>query len=236
MTTADFDAEGLEALARLELLQGTLPLEQANLSQRYEAYGAADDPWTAKAAVAYRAMHDHGGWVASVGDELAVELDIRENAELYAAVGGFDVSEITQGLGVWWSPSATWFQLGRTLLAPQIQLGPPEFEQPRSSELEAFNALSQTLLEAGAQVLTTFFTTIATSGARLVEATGRSGRRRGHQREFAFVAEFARQRALLFRDGPDSNGRYLAWREVSERQLSEVLESARAASEAWAEA
>lgn len=60
-------------------------------------------------------MSEVGGFVASVGDELSCELDIREHAELYAAVGGFDVNEITHGLGVGRSPSATWFQLGETL-------------------------------------------------------------------------------------------------------------------------
>src|SRR5436190_1115063 len=94
--------ETLTELADLELFQG-LETPGGRPSERrrelYELFGSPDEPWATKAQEAYAAMARNGGYVASVGDQLSAEVDILENAEMYAALGGFSVSEITTGLG-----------------------------------------------------------------------------------------------------------------------------------------
>jgi hypothetical protein len=202
VSDANFEPESLAALARMELLQG---IREESADQRrslYDRFGGKNDRWIDKARNAYAAMREVNGFVASVGDQLSCELDIRENAELYAAIGGFDVSEITHGLGSWWSPSATWFQSGRAL-ADNAGL--------RDPALEDFEAASRLLLEAGAHSLATFFSAVAAGGVRLFASTGR----RHSRREFGFVAEVARRRGLVFRKGPDLNGHYLRGEHVN---------------------
>lgn len=209
MSDASFDQEALYALARFELLQGFQLRDVENQRrQLYNRFGAPEDPWIRKAWIAYGAMHQMRGFVASVGDQLSCELDIREHAGLYAAVGGFDVREITQGLGAWWSPSATWFQSGRTLAAGAGLANP---------DSEDFESMSRLLLDAGAHSLASFFAKVTEGGVRLISLGGKRWRRR--RREFAFIAEVARIRGLLFRDGPDENGRYLREEDVKEADI-----------------
>jgi len=209
VSNASSDLESLHALARLELLQGIQGTDAAGRRRRlYNRFGAPEDPWVRKARVAYESMHHVDGFVASVGDQLSCELDVREHADLYAAVGGFDVSQITQGLGAWWSPSATWFESGRSLAA-QAGLANPDSED--------FEAMSRLLLDAGAHNLATFFFTVATGGLELISSSDWLWRR--SRKELAFVVEVARVRGLLFQDGPDENGRYLREEDVKESDI-----------------
>jgi hypothetical protein len=161
-----------------------------------------------------------GGFVASVGDELSCELDIRENAELYAAVGGFDVSEITHGLGAWWSPSAAWFQTGQVLIST---------EELRSLALEDFEATSRLLLDAGAHALANFFATVVSGGQRVLNSGGLLLWRRRARRELLFVTEIARVRGLLFRDGPDEDGHYLRGEPINVAEIVDTVTRSRRA-------
>ena len=221
MSSISNEPELLIQLARLELLQGVLPQESAERrSSLYDSFGAAEDRWVDKARNAYSAMSATNGFVASVGDELSCELDIRENAELYAAVGGFDVSEITHGLGAWWSPSAAWFQTGQILIAT---------DGLRGLAFEDFEATSRLLLEAGARALANFFATVTSGGQRLLSSGGRLLWRRRARRELLFVTEIARVRGLLFRDGPDEDGHYLRGEPVDVAEIVDTVTRSRRA-------
>jgi hypothetical protein len=216
VSNASFEAESLHVLARTELLQGILseesPEERTSL---YRRFGAENDSWINNARNAYAAMRTVDGFVASVGDQLSCELDIRENAELYAAVGGFGISEITHGVGSWWSPSATWWQSGRALA---------DNEGLRNPASEDFEAVSRLLLDAGAHSLATFFSAVAAGGLRLVTSTSRRSRR---HRQFRFVAEVALRRGQLFQDGPDENGHYLRGEPVSVTDIIDAVKRPR---------
>lgn len=215
------EPEALFQLARIELLQGILPEEFGEQrSSIYDSFGAPGDRWIDKARTAYSAMSAGRGLVASVGDELSCELDIRENAELYATVGGFEVSEITRGLGTWWSPSATWFQTGQVFRAS---------EEFRNLAFEDFETASRLLLEAGAHTLANFFSTVAGGGQRFLSSHGRLLWQRRVRREVIFVAEVARVRSLLFRDGPDREGRYLRGEPVDLTDIVDAVTRSRRA-------
>jgi hypothetical protein len=228
VSDTSFEPEPLVTLARIELLQGILPQGElsAEASQQrrslYDSFGTPEDPWVDKARAAYAAMSEVGGFVASVGDQLCCELDIRENAEMYAAVGGFEVSEITHGLGAWWSPSGTWFHSGPAL-AESALLTDPAFED--------FPALSRLLLDASANNLASFFARVAAGGLRLATAGARVPWTRRRRRQFLLMAEVARARGLLFRDGPHADGRYLGEEQVEVKDLVEVVRRPRTASE-----
>jgi hypothetical protein len=223
VSTSSFESESATALARIELLQGILPAESAaQRSELYDSFGVPGVPWPVKARAAYAAMSEIGDYVASVGDQLACELDIREHAELFAAVGGFHPNEITHGLGGWWSPSATWFLSGGTLVARA------DLSEPASRD---FPAASRLLLDAGAHNLASFFSRVAAGGLRLASAGGRAPWSRRRRREILFVAEVARARGLLFRDGPRADGRYLGREPVDVTELIEEVTRSRTASQ-----
>jgi len=212
--TRDMSAYELAVeLAGRELMQGIQEWSDRRRAFLYGAFASTDSPWVDKARLAYLNMVAIPGWTASVGDQLLAELDIRENAELYAAVGGFDISEILQGLGSWWSPSATWYRSGRDLRDAVDQL--PEFEQ-----------LTELLLGAGANSLTRFFDTIVSGGLRALRLR-KTGIKSSRNRDVAFVVEMARVRGLLFATGPNEVGRYLSDATVSAREIGEVLQSRR---------
>jgi hypothetical protein len=206
----------------MELLQGILPAESLERRRSlYDSFGTPEDLWTDKARAAYAAMSEIDGFVASVGDQLSCELDIREHADLYAAVGGFHASEITHGLGVW-SPSATWFLSGKALA---------EREELRDPANDDFPAASQLLLDAGAHNLASFFSRVAAGGLRLASSGGRAPWLRRRRREVLFVAEVARMRGLLFREGPKEGGRYLGGEPLEVIDLIEAVTRSRAASQ-----
>lgn len=215
MSVAGFEPELLATLARIELLQGIPSPESAGerSTQRrslYETFGTKEDRWVDRARAAYMAMSRAGDFVASVGDQLLCELDIREHAELYAAIGGFHSSEITHGLGAWWSPSARWFLSGSALAASA------NLEDPVNDD---FAAITRLLLDAGADNLASFFARIAEGSLRLAESGGRRPWRRRRRRQFLLLAEIARMRGLRFRDGPDDYGRYLSDELVNAAEL-----------------
>ncbi len=215
MSADGFETDPSAELALLELRQGINgnqfdPEFAAKRRELYGFFGEPDDPWVEKARAAYAAMSSHEGpVVATVGDQLAAELDVREHAELYAAVGGFDVTEITQGLGAWWSPSATWFRDGRVFVET------PEEEHRQTTD--------KLLLDAGANALATFFATVAEGGLPLVRRRSLSPWRRTRQREFAFIIWVAHTRSLLFRAGPDEHGHYLRDDRVSRDEILDAI-------------
>jgi hypothetical protein len=212
LSAAGFERDPSAELALLELRQGIdanqspeFPIRRRDL---YDLYGRPDDPWVEKARAAYAAMSRHDGLIASVGDQLAAELDVREHAELYAAVGGFDVTEITQGLGAWWSPSATWFRDG-----PIFAEAPYEGPEP----------IETLLRDAGANALANFFATVVEGGLPLVGSPSLFPWRRRRQREFAFIISVAHARSLLFRAGPDERGHYLRDDKVSSDEILDAI-------------
>ena len=94
-------------LARRELMQGLEEFPERRRSYLYNQFSVPGDGdrWVDRAARAYQSMTSIGGWTSSVGDLLLAELDVRDNADLYAAVACVDIAEISGGLGAWWSPS-----------------------------------------------------------------------------------------------------------------------------------
>jgi len=204
--------ETLAELADLELLQG-FDDRGVELSERrrelYEGFkSTADEPWATTAKAAYAAMARHGDYVASVGDQLSADIDILENADVYASLGGFSVSEITTGLGSRWSPPAIWFRFGRELAGSD-------------SDVE----VRQLLLRAGAEGLADFYARVAGGAVALTRSSrwrlGQSVRRR----EIAFISGVLLFRRDRFLEGPRENGRYLTDERVS---LEEILQAVRA--------
>ncbi len=208
-----FPEDSLETLARLELLQGVVPPEESASLRDLIYLRLPAGLWVDRARIAYEEMAGRGGFVASVGDLLSAELDILDQASLYAAIGGFPASEITHGLGAWWSPTATWFQSGRVLLEES------NLEDPTGADFDVF---SQLLLRAGARSLVTFFAAVASGGQRAVDSPRARRRPRTDARAVAFVVAVARHRGRLFRDGPREDGRYLGSDAVSVGEIHDV--------------
>jgi hypothetical protein len=217
MSSVSFDHEMVVSLARIELLQGILREESSDRRQSlYDNFGSSGNRWIDRARSAYEAMSEIPGWTSSVGDQLLAEIDIREHAELYSAVGGLEVTEITHGRGTWWSPSATWFWYGSELIASAELIDPVGAD---------FDEAAQLLLEAGAHSLARFFSAVVTGGLASLDS-GRNGAfSRKHFKEAAFVVEVARMRGLLFRDGPDRNGRYLGRESVQTEDIVGMLKN-----------
>jgi hypothetical protein len=199
-------------LAHIELYQGVGPPRREQRLELYGLFGSMRDPWSAKARSAYEAMTRVRGYVASIGDQLLAELDVLENAEFYAALGGFEVTQITRGLGLWWSPSATWFEYGRSLLPA---------DQERSNDLAT---RAQPLLEAGADVLAHFYGSVASGGLVQLDHLRSYPWRRARRKELAFVIGVLIERRRRFLDGPDENGRYLHDEPLS---IEELVSTAR---------
>jgi hypothetical protein len=191
VSSLEFADDVHSRMARVELLQG-LDVEPDDRRALYDRFGGDEDPWSTKARAAYEAMGAAGGFVASVGDLLAAELDVWEHADVYAAIGGFDSGDITDGLGTWWAPTAAWYLFGREITAGA----------------EGFDQMASALLEAGASTLSSFYSTVARGGLRVVE-----GRwwpwQATIRRELALATGILVQRSQLFLAGPREDGRYL---------------------------
>lgn len=213
MSVSDDYGDVATRLALLELRQGIEAVSPPERAELYNAFGRPDDEWVTKARSAYAAMSEVQGTAASVGDELAAELDIVENAELYAALGGFDAVEITEGLGTWWSPSANWYVVGlRFRAATEDQIRDPI----------AFDRL---LVQAGASALADFFGAVARGGHSMIERRVLSPAQRRDRIELAFLIAVIAERSRLFRAGPDVRGRFFQSPPPSEAELSEMLAS-----------
>lgn len=212
--------EALAELAELELLQGFEVLDGTRSERRralYDLFGSAEVPWATKAHTAYTAMAREGGYVASVADQLSAELDIFENTDVYAAIGGLDAAEITTGLGSWWSPSATWFLYGRVLSA----------SDPERPFFDDRTAIRQLLLRLGAFSLARFYEHVADGALRLTKSKRWLPGRRARRREVAFVAGVLTLRRTLLLEGPGKDGRYFSTESVSPEEIIEAARSSK---------
>jgi hypothetical protein len=186
-------------IARLEILQGVVSVDGEERNALYYSFGPEESSWEDMAATAYRAMASIGGTVATIGDELLAELDIRSNLRLWATTAGWDEESFLAGAGTWWSPSANWFYRGREVLEAA------QFSNP-SEIAEEFEVFAQALLLMGANALASLYASVVDGAERLL---GEIPKRRKRERaDLALIGEVARQRGLLFLRGPDPSGRF----------------------------
>jgi hypothetical protein len=124
-------------------------------------------------------------------------------AEIYGAIGGIDAKLLCRRPGVWWSPSARWFHFGPDLV---------RFAGSENPSGVDFEETAQLLLADGATGLTSFSSLIAEKSNQLLghgaKAFGRD-RSRQRARELALIGDVTRQRTILFRGEPASDGGYL---------------------------
>lgn len=209
-----------EHLAHLELFDSWLPSDAADERQKIynEIVPFCDDPIDQAYRVFDIVSQQATGLAASVADQRLAQLEITENVETYAALGGMSVASILDLHG-WWAPNWAWMQ---TL--ERLSPTPPE----KTDDLEHLAAhWAPVLLRAGAETLAGFYGRVAAGAGRLLRLRYRLVTPRSVDRAtIAVTISVLEERKRLFLVGPGEDGHYLrrehADEEIARRAIQEL--------------